>query len=466
MIKMQDVSFKYYGSKQGVFNIDLTVKDGECVAITGESGCGKTTVTRLINGLAPNYYSGIKTGNININENDISKLPMYDIGKMVGSIFQDPRRQFFSSELQGEVAFACENYGFLREEIRERTDNAIAKMDLEYLRNTALDVLSSGEKQRAAIASVYALYPSVFVFDEPTSNMDLSGIMKLKDIMSMLKAAGHTLLISEHRLDWLFDICDRYIYMKNGRVICEYTSKEFIEMGKNERIEKGLRYKPESRIDKIPSPDIGSTAAIRAEGISCKINKKQILRDLHIHINEKSITALTGKNGRGKTTLALALSGLIPVQSGNIYIENKKVRRGINRLVYYCSNDTGTQFFTSSVSKELLLDSDYSESSLEKARYLLKTLNLYEYKDVHPAAMSGGQRQRLAVCCALLSRKNILILDEPTSGLDGRNMLLIAEELKKAVKSGKTILVITHDEELIEYCDYRINMDKAVSGLI
>ena len=201
MIEIKNVSFSYNESEYGVNSINLSVSNGECVVLTGESGCGKTTITRLINGLAPTYYSGEMTGFVYIDKKNINELPLYEIGKIVGSIFQDPRRQFFSSELVGEVAFASENYGFSHKEIVSRTDAAINKMQLEHLRNMPVDVISSGEKQRTAVASVYALHPRVFVFDEPTANLDLKGIAELKNVLSELKLSGCTLIIAEHRLD-------------------------------------------------------------------------------------------------------------------------------------------------------------------------------------------------------------------------------------------------------------------------
>ena len=153
------------------------------------------------------------------------------------------------------------------------------------------------------------------------------------------------------------------------------------------------------------------------------------------------------------------------MQDGCIRIDGKRASRAnLRKTVYYCSNDTVTQFFTNSVSEELLLNMKQNKKTICDAKDLLKRMDLYEYKDVHPQSLSGGQRQRLAVCCALLSEKKILIFDEPTSGLDGRNMLLIAEQLKNAVKNGKTVLVITHDEEFIsECCDYRLCVDEMKS---
>lgn len=462
MIDLQDVSFRYVDSNYGVTNINLTIKAGECVVLTGKSGCGKTTITRLINGLAPKYYKGTKKGSIRIAGKDIEMMPSYDISKIVGSIFQDPQRQFFSSELEGEIAFGCENYGFSKSEIKKRTKDAIYKMRLESIGKISLDLLSSGEKQRTAIASVYAMHPKVFVFDEPTANMDKDGIIQMKNILMQLKKAGYTLLIAEHRLSWTEEIADRYLYMENGQIKHEYSSLEFSTMYDSERISKGLRRIKDIPFTKQFSPSQTDNIAIQGEGVSFKKNKKLILKNIDIFANEKSVTAITGNNGAGKTSLALILSGLEKSTKGNVYIRSEKVgHRELREYTYYCSNDTGTQFFTESVSKELLIGTGYDSENLENAKKLLKDMCLYEYKDSHPASLSGGQKQRLAICCALLSNKNILIFDEPTSGLDGENMFLVAREFKKAVEKGKTIFVITHDEEFMDACcEYRINIDK------
>lgn len=152
MISLRNVTFQYADCEEGVRNIDLTIRDGECVVLTGPSGGGKTTLTRLINGLAPSYYSGRLTGSIRLDETELTTIPSWRIGQEIGSVFQDPKSQFFSSELAGEVAFACENCGMSTEEIRRRTDEAIVALGLERLRERPLDILSSGEKQRAAIA--------------------------------------------------------------------------------------------------------------------------------------------------------------------------------------------------------------------------------------------------------------------------------------------------------------------------
>ncbi len=223
MIELTHASFQYENSDRGVQGISLSVKSGECVVLTGLSGCGKTTVTRLVNGLAPSYYPGVFSGSVRIDGKDISALSTWEIGRLVGSVFQDPKSQFFSSELAGEVAFPCENYGLSAREIRERTDAAIEALKLSHLKDRAVDILSSGEKQRAAIASVYAMKPKVFVCDEPTANLDAAGTRQLTQTLRQLKEQGFTLLLAEHRIDWLMGIADRFLYLRDGRIAAEYT---------------------------------------------------------------------------------------------------------------------------------------------------------------------------------------------------------------------------------------------------
>lgn len=460
MIQLKDVSFHYADSKEGVSSINLTVKEGECIVLTGPSGGGKTTITRLINGLAPSYYAGILSGSITLNDKDLSQMGQFVIAKQVGSIFQDPKSQFFSSELAGEVAFACENYGLSVEEIRTRTDNAITSLSLDKLRTRNLDELSSGEKQKVAIASVYALWPKIYVCDEPTANLDKKGTEELTLILKQLKKEGCTIIVAEHRLSWLVGVADRFVYIREGKILWERNT-EAMQMLSKEKIQTyGLR-EISAKKDRYYSfshpyePFLG----ICVNQLSCKRKKDEIFTNISFTAQEGHVTAITGHNGIGKTSLALVLTGLWKENKGEVYINGKRARgRERRKQIWYSSNDAETQFFTNSVSEEVLLNLKRSEAKIEKARDLLKRLGLYQYKDVHPAALSGGQKQRLAIACGLLSDRRILIFDEPTSGLDGGNMKIIADVLREAAEQDKVIIVITHDEELLCYCDNVITL--------
>jgi len=453
MISLKNTAYQYADTKSGVHNINLEIAQGECVVLTGCSGNGKTTLTRLVNGLAPQYYPGSFSGEIHIDGDSMEDYPLWLRGKTVGSIFQDPKSQFFSSELAGEVAFACENYGLNHEAIVERTDKAIAAFGLEQQRSQSIDSFSSGEKQRTAIASVYALGPKIYVCDEPTANLDEDGTAQLADALAVLKSEGATILIAEHRLHWLSGIADRFVYIEAGRILWQHSPEQMLQMTEAEHIAFGLRSFVPIQRAKLDALCGSGVPVISAKTLRCKRRKNLIWEDIEFNAWAGQVVAITGSNGAGKTTLAKVLSGLIRQSSGQVMINGKALSAAARRkLVWYSDNDTGAQFFTDSVTEELLLCSDRSDETLERARDLLRTFDLYSHKDAHPATLSGGQKQRLSIACGLLSDRPVMIFDEPTSGLDGRNLRLVGSMLRQTAENGKCVLIITHDNELIREC--------------
>ena len=319
------------------------------------------------------------------------------------------------------------------------------------------------------LASGYAMMcrmkPKVFVCDEPTANLDAAGTRQLTQTLRQLKEQGFTLLIAEHRIDWLMGIADRFLYLRDGSIAAEYTPEDLILLPEADILGMGLR-SPRKGMS-LPAPSVldESPAVLKTAGLSKRIRREVIFEDISLSVPEGGVTAITGQNGAGKTTLAQILCGLARQTRGHILIDGKKARAAVRRReIYYCGNDTSTQFFTASVTEELLLNARLTEENKSRARNLLKELGLYEYRDAHPSTLSGGQKQRLAIACAIFSGRGILILDEPTSGLDGQNMRLIAERLKSEAQHGRTILVITHDRELIESCcDNIVEVEKRSS---
>ena len=222
-------------------------------------------------------------------------------------------------------------------DIRERTDAAIEALQLSRLKDRAVDVLSSGEKQRAAIASVYAMKPKVFVCDEPTANLDAAGTRQLAQTLRQLKEQGFTLLIAEHRIDWLMGIADRFLYLRDGRIAAEYTPEDLLLLPEADILGMGLR-SPRKGMS-LPAPSVldESSAVLKTAGLSKRIRKEVIFEDISLSVPEGGVTAITGQNGAGKTTLAQILCGLTKQTRGHILIDGKKAP-------YYCYNYKYHQF--------------------------------------------------------------------------------------------------------------------------
>lgn len=194
MIELKNITFSYEGRNQGgLRDINLTVKDGECILLCGRSGCGKTTITRLVNGLIPRFYAGGLTGQVLVDGKDIADLTMYEIAKKVGSVFQNPRTQFFNTDSNSEIAFGLENQGMPTEKLRQRVETTAVDLEIQSLRNRSLHALSGGEKQKVAFASVYAMNPDIYLLDEPSSNLDMDAIQDLRKHLKFVKQQGKTI---------------------------------------------------------------------------------------------------------------------------------------------------------------------------------------------------------------------------------------------------------------------------------
>ncbi len=199
-VSLADVTFSYRGAgAPSLSSLSLDVAAGECVLLCGKSGCGKSTVLRLLNGMIPEFYDGEASGRVEVAGMDPASCPQYEIARSVGTVFQNPRTQFYTLNTTSEVAFGCENQGLKRAEIARRVGNAAEELGIESLMNRSIFQLSGGEKQRLAVASVYASDPEVFLLDEPSANLDFPAIRELRCILNLLKAKGKTILVAEHR---------------------------------------------------------------------------------------------------------------------------------------------------------------------------------------------------------------------------------------------------------------------------
>lgn len=448
MIKFENVNVTMQG-KRILSDINLEIQDGEFVLICGESGCGKTTMTKLINGLIPHFVRDVSVdGTIAVCGKNVAEMPMYEIAELVGSVFQNPRTQFFYTNSNAEMAFGLENRGVEPEYIRKRIKNTINELDIEKLEDRDVFSMSGGEKQLLAFASVYAMNPQIYVLDEPSANLDIAAMEKLSERMKVIKEKGHTVVVAEHRLAWIQKFADRIIYMKEGRIEQEFTSDEFKALSDLKRKQMGLRsIVPEQ----IQIPEItgnSEDAVLQICNLSCKRKKQMIFQNIGLSARAGDIIGITGKNGAGKSTFCNCLCGLLKTKGGKILYQGKKLsEKARTKLFGMVMQEVNHQLFSDSVKNECLLANE--EASEQEIRELLEKFDLEEYAEYHPMILSGGQRQRLAICQAVMGEKKLLIFDEPTSGLDFRHMCQVEKLMKQLSEEKYIIIVVTHDYEFL-----------------
>lgn len=486
MIEIKHVDFHYAGAGQsGLTNINLTIPDGECLLLCGASGCGKTSLTRLINGLIPHFFKGELSGEVIVNGRRIDEQQLYDLAGVVGSVFQNPRSQFFSVDTDGEVVFGPENIGLEKEVILNRKEAVVTELNLQALMRRSLFDLSGGEKQKIACGSVAALLPEIILLDEPSSNLDWNSIHDLAHVMELWKSQGKTIIISEHRLWYLANLIDRAVYMENGSIVRQWTRQEFSRLSEETLASHELRpvrleenYIREFSADSgIDTPDhTGHTAPLSRGDIVLKdyfftytprkfffFRKKLTPADAdicHLRIDELrvgkgEVIGIIGKNGSGKSTFLRCLCGLEKTCTGSVEISGKRYNGSkLTKICYMVMQDVNHQLFTDSVLAEVLLSME--KEDVPVAEEILASLDLLSYKDQHPMALSGGQKQRVAIASALAAKAELLLFDEPTSGLDYRHMREVSSLMRGLSERGKTVFVSTHDPELAAGCCDRL----------
>lgn len=453
MITFENFSFRYEESTDYTLkDINLTIQTGEFILLTGRSGCGKTTLIRSLNGLIPHFYPGEIKGDILMDGQSLLELKPSDLAGKIGTVFQDPRSQFFMTDTTRELAFGCENMGFSREKTIDRIAKAVTDLKLEDYLNRSIFDLSSGEKQQIAIGSVYALLPKVYIFDEPSANLDYAATKRLAEIMKRLKQDGYTIIVVEHRFYYLRELLDRAYLIQNGKIEQGFTREQFCSLPDEIRIEYGLRTVfPEHDAEKyrVKSVACKQGSTLKVSNLSFAYKKgPDVLQNINFEAHAGAVIGILGHNGAGKTTLLSIITGLLKEKSGSICYNGKKLSpRQRRSLSYLVMQDSDYQLFASSVEEELSLGIETDCS--QKVAETLDALELSEYRECHPASLSGGQKQRVTIGAAIVKDSPVIYFDEPTSGLDYDSMVRVSHLIEQLASAGVIIFVVSHDFEFI-----------------
>jgi len=441
MLTLENLSLFYEQDKKILDCINLTVADGECILLTGESGSGKSSIINSINGLAFEYENAKISGTIKVDNKDLKGMELYEISLLISSVFQNPKTHFFNVDTTLELLFYLENIGLSKQEMESRMEDMLKLFPIKHLLGRSIFDLSGGEKQILCVAACYISGCKIIVLDEPSSNLDDKYIDILKEMLQILKNKGITLIIAEHRIYYLTDLADRIILVRKGELFKEITKDELL----NAERQLGLRSAIKTAL-KAQNKPVGNDLNIKKLEYNFKDGSGLKIEDISFGLG--NIYGITGKNGCGKSTFIRVMTGLDDKGKSEIIFKgktlNKKDRLKNSSLVM---QDVNHQLFTDSVEEEIKLGvKDLSQDRLDKVLY---GLELTELKDRHPMSLSGGQKQRVAIASVLCKNSRFIFFDEPTSGMDYKNMIRISKLIKEMSTKDNIIFIVSHDNEFL-----------------
>ena len=492
-ISFNHFTFQYDAQAEATLkDISFDIAKGEKVLILGPSGSGKSTLAQCLNGIIPNIHEGQAQGQVRIDGQDIFKQSIYDKSQLVSTVLQDPDGQFIGLTVAEDLAFALENDCADQSEMKDKVALWAERLDLTSLLNHRPQDLSGGQKQRVSLAGVLIDESPILLFDEPLANLDPKSGQETIDLIDKIhKEVGATTIIIEHRLeDVLYRPVDRILLVNEGELLFNGSPDELLsstlllengireplyvtvlrQLGFDTRRAQNLSQLDDLDLSDLALPDrvlkdkkdSSSDSILKVEGLSVSYgDNPAIIEDLSFSLKKGERLAIVGKNGAGKSTLAKALCGFVPSQGKLTYkgqdISQDSIAERSERIGFVLQNPnqmiSQTMIFDE-VALGLRLRGIEEAEVEERVHEVLKTCGLYSFRNWPISALSFGQKKRVTIASILVLKPEIIILDEPTAGQDYKTYTDIMNFLDSLQKQGHTIVMITHDMQLmLEYSD-------------
>ena len=465
--------WRHAGRKNAALSgVDLDIAPGERVLVLGPSGSGKSTLMGGLAGLLGGAEEGEATGTLTVD----GVAPAEARGR-VGLLMQDPEAQVVLARVGDDVAFGMENLGVAREEIWPRVENSLEAVGLSVPLDHSTTELSGGQKQRLALASILAMGPGLLLLDEPTANLDPSGVAEVRAaVEKVVERTGATVVVVEHRVDVWASLVDRVIVVADGAIAADGPLDEVLAQQGDALRERGIWLPGDDVAAEVgPAPEVppaSSEAAPIARVADLTIGydaSAPVRSGIDLTIERGVSTCIVGANGAGKSTFALTLAGLLPPLEGAVEVQtsdgtagdphewSSKQLLGRMSMVF---QEPEYQFLAATVAEELAIGPRAAGMSEEEIAPLvdehLEALGLTALARANPMTLSGGEKRRLSVATALISAPELLILDEPTFGQDRGTWLGLVRLLRAALERGVTLVSITHDPAFVAAMGQRV----------
>ena len=464
-LAVNNLTFRYQRrAEPSICDISLTLEPGQILLLAGTSGCGKTTLMRCINGLAPGIYQGELTGEVHIFGMDVHTLSMPQLSQQVGTLLQDPERQIVSSHVFNEVAFGLENLAVPRQRIIYRVDETLEYLGISHLRDRETFQLSGGEKQKVAMAGILAMQPKILLLDEPLASLDPASANEALQLFRRLANDGISIMLVEHRVEDVLAIQpEQVVYMETGKIAYSGDVAGLLETVDPHKIKLPAevavkRLAGEEFVPPVSAiePD-AAQELVKFENVSFQYHSDDpmVLRDNSFSVRKGDIIAILGPNGAGKSTLVKQAIGLLKPTQGRVLLEGVPSTAitvaQAARTVGYVFQSPTQMLFAPTVEEELMFGpknlGHTSAQIQEDVDWAIHTVHLEGEQRTPPLALSFGQQKRVSIAAILAMRSRILIMDEPTAGQDYWNYISFMDSIVQ-MPGFDAIIFITHDLDL------------------